>query len=347
MRPDQSLPERLKAKALLSVLVLLTSGLLLSQVEAQAQSERAEAQAQAPLLAEVPGDSYQVSEFEWTDISRQRAVPVRLYWPSHLGADAKPALVVFSHGIGGSRRGYSYLGAYWASQGYASLHLQHVGSDRQLWMGNPFGLPGRLQSAAQDGEAISRVQDLHFALDQFLASPQGRQIDTRRIIAAGHSYGANTTLLAIGARVERKGVLLDFRDRRIQAAVLLSSPPFYGEADPARILAGVSVPSLHITATEDVIRVPGYHSEASDRIAIFDATGGPRKTLAVFQGGSHSIFTDRGGTGGVSLNAKVKTATRELTLDFFRSVFDGADDPLQRWGQFNKGLLARYVSGGT
>ena len=63
--------------------------------------------------------------------------------------------------------------------------------------------------------------------------------------------------------------------------------------------------------------------------------------------GPDSIFTDRGGTGGVSLNAKVKTATRELTLDFFRSVFDGTDDPLQRWGQFNKGLLARYVSGGT
>ena len=329
------------------MLGLLTSALLLCPVRAQTQDELSIPTAQAPLLAEVPDDSYQISEFEWTDLSRQRAVPVRLYWPSHLGADAKPALVVFSHGIGGSRRGYTYLGAYWASQGYASLHLQHVGSDRQLWIGNPFGLPGRLQGAAQDGEAISRVQDLHFALDQFLASPLGRQIDARRIIAAGHSYGANTTLLAIGAKVERKGVLLDFRDRRIQAAVLLSSPPFYGQADLARILAGVSVPSLHITTTEDVIRVPGYRSEANDRIAIFDATGGPRKTLAVFQGGSHSIFTDRGRTGGVSLNPKVKTATRELTLNFFRSVFDGIDGPLQQWVQLNKGLLARYVSGGT
>lgn len=336
-----------RRKALLAALGLLGGGLLICQVQAQSDPLNALSltESQQPLLAEVPTDSYLVKEFDWRDDGRQREVPVRLYWPSQLAPDAKLPLVVFSHGIGGSRRGYSYLGAFWASQGYASLHLQHVGSDRQLWMGNPFGLPGRLQGAAQDSEAINRVQDLHFALDQFLASPQGQQIDTRRIIAAGHSYGANTTLLAIGARVERKGTLLDFRDKRIQAAIILSAPPFYGESDPAKVLAGVTVPSLHITATEDVIRVPGYHSEASDRIAIYEATGGPRKTLAVFQGGSHSIFTDRGGTGGVALNPRVKTATRELSLAFLRSVFDGLDDPLQQWGQQNKGLLARYVSG--
>jgi hypothetical protein len=111
------------------------------------------------------------------------------------------------------------------------------------------------------------------------------------------------------------------------------------------VLAGVQVPSLHITATEDVIRVPGYHSDASDRVAIFEATGGARKTLAVFQGGSHSIFTDRTGSGGVELNARVKVATRALSLAFFNSVFDGQDDPLLDWGRQNQPLLARYVSG--
>jgi Platelet-activating factor acetylhydrolase, isoform II len=47
------------------------------------------------------------------------------------------ALIAFSHGIGGSRRDYSYLGRHWASKGYASLHVQHVGSDNALWSGNP------------------------------------------------------------------------------------------------------------------------------------------------------------------------------------------------------------------
>lgn len=110
--------------------------------------------------------------------------------------------VVFSHGIGVSRRGYSYLGQHWASHGVASLHLQHIGSDRNVWFGNPLGMIGRLQDAAQDGEAIARAQDLRFALDQLLGpgSELAPHIDAERIAAAGHSYGANTVLLAAGAR---------------------------------------------------------------------------------------------------------------------------------------------------
>jgi predicted dienelactone hydrolase len=109
---------------------------------------------------------YETLDLDWVDASRQRPVPVRPYWPE---GEQPVALVVFSHGIGGSRRGYSYLGEHFASRGIASLHLQHVGSDRSLWGGNPFSLLGRLQDAAQEGEALHRVRDLRFALDQVLA----------------------------------------------------------------------------------------------------------------------------------------------------------------------------------
>ncbi len=259
-------------------------------------------------------------EFEWADQKRQRAVPVRLYWPSATSATTVP-LVVFSHGIGGSRRGYSYLGQHWASHGIASLHLQHVGSDRNLWFGNPLGLVGRLQDAAQEREAIERPRDLSFALDQLLADALGERIDTKRIVAAGHSYGANTTLLAAGARVERDGKHVDLRDERLSAAVVLSAPPFYGEREPARILGPVQLPTLHITATGDVIRIPGYWSGAEDRIAVFEAIGSKHKALAVFEGGSHSMFTDRPGTGGTELNPRVKVATKELSLAFLQNNF--------------------------
>jgi predicted dienelactone hydrolase len=73
----------------------------------------------------------EVIEFDWVDAARSRAVPVRLYWPHAATPGAKVPLVLFSHGIGGSRRGYSYLGQHWATHGYASLHVQHVGSDRE------------------------------------------------------------------------------------------------------------------------------------------------------------------------------------------------------------------------
>jgi dienelactone hydrolase len=317
--------------------LLLALGAALLAVPARAQ-EAATVAATATTRA-----GYSTRDYEWLDAARQRQVPVRLYLPDSASADQPVPLVVFSHGIGGSRAGYSYLGRYWASQGYASLHLQHVGSDRNLWVGNPFALVSRLQGAAQEAEALARVRDLSFALDQVLAGELAPRLDGQRIVAAGHSYGANTTLLAAGAAVQRNGAMLDLRDARIKAAIVLSAPPFYGEASPQQILGPVRVPSLHVTATEDIIRIPGYYSGADDRVAVFDATGSARKTLAVFSGGSHSMFTDRPGTGGVQLNPQVKEATRELSLAFLNSVFKGDEVALAAWPTQFAGILARFT----
>jgi predicted dienelactone hydrolase len=289
--------------------------------------------------------AFETHDFDWVDEKRARPVPVRLYWPE---ADGPVPLVVFSHGIGGSRRGYSYLGEYFASQGVASLHLQHVGSDRSLWLGNPFALVGRLQAAAQEREALERVRDLSYALDQLLVHQDfGPRIDRARIAAAGHSYGANTVMLAAGASVERDGRRIQVRDPRVRAAVLLSAPPFYGEQDPKRILQSLTLPTLHVTATEDTITIPGFYSPVGDRLAVFEAVGSPVKALAVFEGGSHSIFTNRAGTGGTELNPQVKAATRELALAFLRRVFYGAGDALERWPQTYAPILARWVSPGS
>jgi dienelactone hydrolase len=280
-------------------------------------------------------------DIDSTDPARQREVPVRLYLPANASAATPVPLVVFSHGIGGSRRGYTYLGRHWAAQGFGSLHVQHVGSDRGLWFGSIFSLVNRLQGAAQDGEAVARVLDLRFALDQLLAGPTGPSIDASRIAVAGHSYGANTTLLAAGARVPRPDKPIDLHDARFKAAIIISAPPFYGEGNPAAILAPISVPSLHVTATDDVIRIPGYYSGADDRIKVFDAIGSARKWLAVFEGGSHSMFTDRSGTGGALLNPQVKAATQELSTAFLRKVFDGDGSALRGWPQRHAGIVAR------
>jgi dienelactone hydrolase len=323
------------------LLVLALAGGLLAAASPVLRAQPAPAVPQAQAQG-----SYVTLDFEWLDAGRARRVPVRLYLPEAADPAAPVPLVVFSHGIGGSRQGYSWLGRHWASRGYASLHLQHVGSDRSLWGGNPFELVGRLQGAAQEAEALARVRDLSFALDQLLAGELAPRIDAQRIVAAGHSYGANTVLLASGATVQREGRLLSLRDERIRAAIVLSAPPFYGEAAPAQILGPVRVPSLHVTATEDVIRIPGYWSGAEDRVAVFDATGSAHKTLAVFSGGSHSIFTDRAGTGGAQLNQQVKEATRALSLAFLDSVFKGDARGLADWPQQFAGIVARYTRSG-
>lgn len=291
-----------------------------------------------PLRAQEP--PYRAVDLDWGDSTRNRPVPVRLYLPNPAPSVAERApLVVFSHGIGGSRRGYSYLGAHFATHGIASLHLQHVGSDRALWGGSVFSLVDRLQSAASEAEALARVGDLRFALDQLRGSPWGERLQLDRIVAAGHSYGANTTLLASGARVEREGQPVPLRDERVAAAIVISAPPFYGESDLQRILAPVTVPSLHVTATEDVIRIPGYYSGVSDRLKVFEATGSRDKWLAVFNGGSHSLFTGRAGEA-----SSVVVATRELALAFVRKVLQQDGRALAAWPQQHAALVERFVA---
>jgi dienelactone hydrolase len=286
--------------------------------------------------------AFDTHDLDWVDARRQRPVPVRLYRPR---ARHPVPVVVFSHGIGGSRMGYSWLGQTFARQGIASLHLQHVGSDRQLWSGNVFNLVGRLQAAAQEAEAIARAQDMRFALDTLLTGDLATGIDAGRIVAAGHSYGANTTLLVSGASVEREGRVIELRDERVRAAIAISAPPFYGETQPRKVLGPVTVPSLHVTCTEDVIRIPGYYSGVEDRLAVFEAIGSPLKWLAVYEGGSHSMFTDRGGSGG-ALNPKAKQATGALAVAFVRAVLDGDAQALALWPERHAAILARFSAVG-
>ena len=273
--------------------------------------------------------AYQIRYFEWVDRDRQRAVPAKLYLPPAAVLCGPVPRVVFSHGLGGSREGYSYLGTNWAARGYASLHVQHTGSDSRVWKGSPFDVVSRLRSAANEAEAVDRVRDLGFALDRVLADPQlAGIVDPGRILVAGHSYGANTALLAAGAAFARPQGAMSFRDSRILGAVIISAPPFHGEADPDAIVRPIAIPTLHITATGDDIRVPGYASGYDDRLQIFAATGGRQKALVAFRDGSHSMFTDRLAAGGRELNQQVKKATVDLTLAFFAEVVGGASGAL-------------------
>ena len=310
---------------------------------ALAQREAVRTSSLSAALAMPDASAYETRYLQWDDTARNRPVLAKLYLPKPAAGGQPVPLVVFSHGIGGSREGYSYMGKHWAANGYASLHLQHAGSDRSLWSGNVLSMVSRLQSAATETEAIDRVRDLSFALDQVLGSPElTPRLDARRIVAAGHSYGANTSLLAAGARVERRSGALAFGDPRIKAAVIISAPPFYGQGDPEAILKGIRIPTLHITSTGDAIQIPGYYSAPEDRTKVYEATGGAVKALAVFKDGSHSMFTDRLRTGGDALNPQVKSATRDLALAFFSAVFDGRTEAFADWPKRHAPLLARF-----
>jgi hypothetical protein len=77
-------------------------------------------------------DKYQPSQQDLTvrDQKRSREIPIRVCLPK----EKTPApIVLFSHGLGGSREGSAFLGNHWASRGYVVVFLQHPGSDDSVW----------------------------------------------------------------------------------------------------------------------------------------------------------------------------------------------------------------------
>ncbi|MCS4307655.1 putative dienelactone hydrolase [Rheinheimera pacifica] len=280
--------------------------------------------------------------FDWLDQSRDRVVPALLFKPAR--QKKASALIVFSHGLGGSKERYAYLGQYWASQGYASLHVQHDGSDRKVWRGSRLTLPFRLMDAADTTEALARVLDVKFALDQILASEHAANFDQQNIVMAGHSYGANTSMLLSGAQVEQNGALVSLKDDRIKAAILISAPPFYNDQPLDKVLAEVNIPTLHITTTEDEIRVPGYYSSPQDRFDLYNAIASSYKVLAVFSSGSHNIFSGwRGGKDTQPQQQVIKAATQALSSAFIAQITTDDSQAINLWAQQHQAVLAEFI----
>jgi predicted dienelactone hydrolase len=139
--------------------------------------------------------------YDWRDDTRSRDVPVKIYYPKGEGK-ALP-VILFSHGLGGSREGYAYLGRHWASYGYVCVHIQHMGSDESVWKGQAQPMESMKKAVADPQNALNRPLDVHFVLDR-LEKLQGEEgplkgrMDLTRVGMAGHSFGAYTTMAVAG-----------------------------------------------------------------------------------------------------------------------------------------------------
>src|SRR4051812_20905774 len=250
--------------------------------------------AQAPAAVETyergPG-SYAVStvSYDWVDAARNRKVPVKIYYPEK-GQGPFP-VIIFSHGLGGSRDGYEYLGQQWASHGYVSVHVQHLGSDDAVWRGSKEPARDLAQAAANPRIAVERPKDVSFAIDRVTAlnrdvSPLRGRLDLRSIGIAGHSFGAWTTLAVAGQGLGPRQET-SLADPRVKAAVEMSAP-VPRNADLDRAYAKVTIPVLHMTGTLD--DSPIGDIKAAERRVPFDRIHAPDQYLVTFQGGDHMTF---------------------------------------------------------
>jgi len=229
-------------------------------------------------------------DFTVTDDSRQREIPLRIYLP----ADKKPApMLLFSHGLGGSRSGNAFLGQHWAARGYVVVCLQHPGSDTGVWQDQPVGKRmAAMQQAASAENFLLRVKDVPAVLDQLTTWKKtashvlAGRLDMSRVGMSGHSFGAVTTQAVSGQHFP----IGQFTDLRIKAALAFSpSTPIAGKAE--RAFGDVKIPWLLMTGTKDTAAIG--HATVASRRAVFPALPPGSKYELVLDLAEHSAFTDR------------------------------------------------------
>ncbi len=229
------------------------------------------------------------------DGRRDREIPVRIYLPE----EKSPApVVLFSHGLGGSREGSSFLGRHWAGRGYVAIFLQHPGSDSSVWKDKPMTkrMDAMREAAGADGARnfLLRVGDVSAVLDQLgkWNKEEGHllsgRLDFSRIGMSGHSFGAITTQAVSGQKFASDRI--STTDSRIKAAVVFSpSSPQFGKAEEA--FGSVNIPWMLMTGTKDVAIIG--NADMKSRLAVFPSLPpGSKYELVLFEA-EHSAFTER------------------------------------------------------
>lgn len=142
------------------------------------------------------------------DPQRNRDVMLTVEYPTRGGSHP---LIVFSHGGGGSNRGYPGLSSHWTSYEYVVIRPAH--NDR----------------AEADEMTVTqwreRARDITFILDSLPTLAQRYpelegKIDATRIAVAGHSRGAVTAMMLGGLRTFPGPA--SYADPRVKAVVAMS-----------------------------------------------------------------------------------------------------------------------------
>ena len=220
----------------------------------------------------------------WRDAARNRALPVLVRWPS--GSGPWP-LIVYSHGLGGSREGGDAWGQAWQAAGFVVLHLQHPGSDIEVLRN---GL-AKLREAGNLQQFLLRMADVRFVIDEVErrhrlgASPWG-QVRLASMGVAGHSFGALTTQAIAGQRFDMPTELADAR-----VAAFLAFSPGSGRSKMALTeqFGAISRPFMVVTGSLDGDPFGSYDSGAL-RAKVYEGLPAGQRALLWLDGADHMSF---------------------------------------------------------
>lgn len=235
-----------------------------------------------------------VKEIVLKDAPRKKDLEVRLHFPKDIKPGVQLPVIVFSHGLGGSKEAFVELSRFLASHGYVSIHPTHADSIA-LMKKKPDARRSRKRGAERFAE---RAGDVKFILDSFAALEEkvphlkGR-LDSGRVGVAGHSFGAYTTQLIAGARVQPAGTkeTVSHADARPSAFIAISAQ---GPDEKLGLHDGswkeIKRPIMFMTGSKDEGRngqAPKWRTQPFHRVPPGD------KYLCFIEGAYHFSFSGK------------------------------------------------------
>ncbi|WP_182909482.1 alpha/beta fold hydrolase [Microbispora sp. H13382] len=203
-------------------------------------------------------------------------------------------VVVFSHGFGESLNGYAPLADFWTAHGFAVIQPTHLDSRTLNLPPDDPRTPLIWRSRVED---LKRVLDRLDLVEDAVPGLAGR-LDRGRVAVAGHSWGAQTASMLLGARVlDAEGVPgEDMSDPRVTAGVLLALTgrggadlaPFAAEHFPFMNpgFAEMTTSALMVAGDKDQsllsVRGPDWFTDA------YHMSPGGKSLLTLF-GAEHSL----------------------------------------------------------
>jgi pimeloyl-ACP methyl ester carboxylesterase len=261
----------------------------------------------------------------------ERGQPLEVRVTAPVEGDDLP-VIIFSHGNGQSLYAYGPLANHWAAHGFLVLQPTHLDSRMaalaaddprrpELWRLRERDLIQVLDEVDQLAGAITGVRD---------------RLNLSAIAVAGHSWGAQTASMLLGATHPdpADGSVVSIRDERIKAGVLLAVPgtggknlsPFAAQNFPFMHpdFTGMTAPTLVIAGDRDQGAMtklgPVWWREA------YDLSPAPKALFTVYDA-EHSL-------GGIpNYEARETTderprrvaAIQRVSTTFLKSVLHGAD----------------------
>ena len=198
----------------------------------------------------------------------------------------------------GSKDNYDYLVDYLADHGYVCIQPSHEDALKAMPpQGRMLKAREIIRSLPANSSAWdNRAKDISFIIDS-LAVVQKQlpvSIDPSRIACGGHSLGAFTTALIIGAEPPSPATRKDYLDKRISAALLMSpqvvrrSENDFGFGD-LQAWKRLTVPCLFLSGHNDTTQWATFE----ERKQSFLNCPAGNKFFATIQGASHMTFAGR------------------------------------------------------